>query len=37
LSINAPHFVLTSLTFALSPSIILGAGAGKNPISILTI
>jgi alpha-1,6-mannosyltransferase len=36
LSINAPHFVLTSLTFALSPSIILGGGAGKNPISILT-
>jgi len=36
LSINAPHFVLTSLTFALSPSIILGTGAGKNPISILT-
>jgi alpha-1,6-mannosyltransferase len=36
LSINAPHFVLTSLTFALSPSIILGAGAGTNPITILT-
>jgi len=26
LSINAPHFVLTSLTFALSPSIILVGG-----------
>ncbi len=37
LSINAPHFVLTSLTFALFPSILLGGGGGKNPISILTI
>jgi alpha-1,6-mannosyltransferase len=36
LSINAPHFVLTSLTFALFPSIVLGGGAGKNPITILT-
>jgi alpha-1,6-mannosyltransferase len=37
LSINAPHFVLTSLTFALFPSIILGTGARKQFISILTI
>jgi alpha-1,6-mannosyltransferase len=37
LSINAPHFVLTSLTFALSPSIILAGGGGKNPITILII
>ena len=37
LSINAPHFVLTSLTFALFPSIILGTGARKQSISILTI
>ncbi|MEG4004972.1 hypothetical protein QUA41_02520 [Microcoleus sp. Pol11C1] len=37
LSINAPHFVLTSLTFALFPSILLGGGGGNNPISILTI
>lgn len=36
LSINAPHFVLTSLTFALSPSIILGGGSGSSAISILT-
>lgn len=36
LSINAPHFVLTSLTFALSPSIILGAGSGTTAVSILT-
>ncbi len=37
LSINAPYFVLTSLTFALFPSIILGGGGGQNPISILTV
>ena len=37
LSINANYFVLTSLTFALFPSIILGGGGGKNPISILTV
>ncbi|MBE9185522.1 hypothetical protein IQ270_12625 [Microcoleus sp. LEGE 07076] len=36
LSINAPHFVLTSLTFCLSPSILLGGGAGKNLISLVT-
>jgi alpha-1,6-mannosyltransferase len=36
LSINSPHFVLTSLTFSLSPSIILGAGAGTTVISLVT-
>ena len=36
LSINSPHFVLTSLTFCLSPSIILGGGAGKQLISLVT-
>lgn len=36
LIINAPNFVLTSLTFCLSPSIILGGGAGKNLISLVT-
>ncbi|MEG4806567.1 hypothetical protein QUA82_02435 [Microcoleus sp. F8-D3] len=36
LSINSPHFVLTSLTFSLSPSIILGGGAGTNAISLVT-
>ncbi len=36
LSINSPNFVLTSLTFCLSPSIILGAGSGKQLISLIT-
>lgn len=36
LSINSPHFVLTSLTFSLSPSIILGAGSGTSVISLVT-
>ncbi|MEG4985314.1 hypothetical protein QUB08_05995 [Microcoleus sp. BR0-C5] len=36
LSINSPHFVLTSLTFSLSPSIILGAGSGTTVISLVT-
>ncbi|MEG5057975.1 hypothetical protein QUB60_05990 [Microcoleus sp. A2-C5] len=36
LSINSPNFVLTSLTFCLSPSILLGGGAGKNLISLVT-
>jgi alpha-1,6-mannosyltransferase len=36
LSINSPNFVLTSLTFCLSPSIILGGGAGKTAISLGT-
>ena len=37
LSINSPNFVLTSLTFCLSPSIILGGGGGKTLLSLLTI
>ncbi|WP_293296274.1 MULTISPECIES: hypothetical protein [unclassified Microcoleus] len=36
LSINSPNFVLTSLTFCLSPSIILGGGGGKTAISLVT-
>ncbi|MEG4104595.1 hypothetical protein [Microcoleus sp. S13_C5] len=36
LSINSSHFVLTSLTFSLSPSIILGAGSGTTVISLAT-
>ncbi|MEG4352266.1 hypothetical protein QUA70_06535 [Microcoleus sp. LAD1_D5] len=36
LSINSPNFVLTSLTFSLSPSIILGGGAGTTLISLVT-
>ncbi len=36
-SINAPHFLLTSLTFALSPTIILVGGGAKSGLSILTI
>jgi alpha-1,6-mannosyltransferase len=36
LSINYPHFVLTSLTFSLSPSLILGAGSGTTVISLVT-
>ncbi|UNU24600.1 hypothetical protein [Microcoleus vaginatus] len=36
LSINSPHFVLTSLTFSLSPSLILGAGSGTSVISLVT-
>ncbi|MEG4205142.1 hypothetical protein QUA20_14555 [Microcoleus sp. Pol7_A1] len=36
LSINSPKFVLTSLTFSLSPSIILGGGAGTTLISLVT-
>ena len=36
LSINSPNFVLTSLTFCLSPSIILGAGSGTTLISLAT-
>ncbi|MBD1815351.1 hypothetical protein NDA07_13595 [Microcoleus vaginatus DQ-U2] len=36
LSINSPHFVLTSLTFSVSPSIILGAGSGTTVISLVT-
>jgi alpha-1,6-mannosyltransferase len=37
LSVNAPYFVLTSLTFALFPGIILGGGGGQSPVSILTV
>ena len=37
LSINSPHFVLTSLIFCLSPTIILGTGSGTNMISLVTI
>lgn len=37
LSLNDLHLVLTSLTFSLFPSIILGGGGGKNAISILTV
>jgi alpha-1,6-mannosyltransferase len=36
LSINSPNFVLTSLTFCLSPSIILGAGSGNTLLSLVT-
>ncbi|MEG5159472.1 hypothetical protein QUB37_03345 [Microcoleus sp. AT3-A2] len=36
LSINSSHFVWTSLTFSLSPSIILGGGAGTTVISLVT-
>ncbi|MEG4529138.1 hypothetical protein [Microcoleus sp. D2_18a_D3] len=36
LSINSPHLVLTSFTFSLSPSIILGGGAGTTVISLVT-
>jgi alpha-1,6-mannosyltransferase len=37
LSINSPHFVLTSLIFSLSPTIILGTGSGTTMISLVTI
>jgi alpha-1,6-mannosyltransferase len=36
LSINSPNLKLTSLIFCLSPSIILGGGAGKQLISLIT-
>ncbi len=36
LSINSPNFLLTSLTFCLSSSMILGGGAGKQLISLVT-
>lgn len=36
LSINSPNFVLTTLTFCLSISIILGGGDGKTVLSLVT-